>query len=81
MLFVGSKELYWPRAAHDLFTQWVTMPHVLHAIEVRLHVHLAGVIILTPETADSVGALRRPILPEPIRFSTNISYTAVDSTL
>ncbi len=71
MLFVGSKELYWPRAAHDLFTQWITMPHVLHVVEVRLHVHLAK----------SFGALRIQILPAPIRFSTNISYTSVASTL
>ncbi len=32
-----------------------TSPYLLHAIVVRLHVLTSNVVILTPETADTVG--------------------------
>ncbi len=35
----------------------VTRLHLPHAIVVRLHVHKADVVILTPEAVDKVGVL------------------------
>ncbi len=35
--------------------QWVTRIHLPHTIEARLYVRISNVVILTPETAVTVG--------------------------
>ncbi len=41
--------------APDYLTSIVTRLHLLYAIAVTLHVHKTGIVILTPETAGTVG--------------------------
>ncbi len=57
VVIVNAKrqELRCSKRAPGYFTKSVTRLHLPHAIVVRLHEHKINIVILTPETAGTVG--------------------------